>query len=375
MVRLPDQLTELRCYTCGQVTHRWCCYVVNHQRSLCGRVATRGTGRYVRLPRLPVWRTMTVTLLIAPGVPPVWRRRTRCHACKRERTTHPEGAPHHMTDYMDHFDANDDGPDDLDLDSPPATHPAPPVAYQRARIAVDLYEAWHGSTGSWPSPTDPPDLAWPDDAAVGVAIDSIMAIRRRDIDAGLPACIWCGCTPNAACHGGCAWLPADIFDGPTCSSCGKECLPIDCSDPVEVDISAVYSVHSPDDAWLHDTGAASTLWVPPPSTTTTPDPAVVSAEHELTQLLRVDRSAVTVDTPNAHLIDVGMRDSAGSPITVGCTVDHVRWQALPDGERFQAGIVAVLDMDGTVRVQWPGCPDHVATWYQPQNLTVTARPK
>jgi DNA-binding transcriptional ArsR family regulator len=46
--------------------------------------------------------------------------------------------------------------------------------------------------------------------------NGLQAQRDVDVEAGLPACIGCGCTENAACDGGCSWVS---LDPPRCSVC------------------------------------------------------------------------------------------------------------------------------------------------------------
>lgn len=47
-----------------------------------------------------------------------------------------------------------------------------------------------------------------------IAETMIAAQRAVDVANGSSACRSCGCTPNAACVGGCAWLDDDL-----CTSC------------------------------------------------------------------------------------------------------------------------------------------------------------
>jgi hypothetical protein len=48
-------------------------------------------------------------------------------------------------------------------------------------------------------------------------------------DEGLdePACRVCGCTDEAACEGGCWWVPDPYLEGDLCSACLDHVVPAD----------------------------------------------------------------------------------------------------------------------------------------------------
>jgi hypothetical protein len=55
------------------------------------------------------------------------------------------------------------------------------------------------------------------DPEVQEAIAELSAVLDADSDG--PACRMCGCTENAACIGGCAWVPDPLMLGELCSTC------------------------------------------------------------------------------------------------------------------------------------------------------------
>lgn len=95
-----------------------------------------------------------------------------------------------------------------------------PDVYRRARLLVDLVE--YGG------------MADASVAQLEMAVERTMVARQRDVDAGEPECVVCGCTPNAACVGRCAWVAPGL-----CDSCGKAWEPVSCPPVQEVTIDQI----------------------------------------------------------------------------------------------------------------------------------------